>query len=91
MVIGNFRNYQPSGPQARNCQPSATMQALQGGNKWEVGLGNRMESESLVHRAMALCGGKGDEAGKGGSRCHGVKDLESQVTESGFNSEDHEK
>lgn len=91
MVIESFRNYQPSGPQARNCQPSATMQALQGGNKWEVGLGSRMESESLVHRAMVLCGGKGDETGKGGTSCHGVKDLESQVTESGFNSEDHEK
>ena len=61
----------------RNCWPSATMQALQGGNKWEVGLGDRMESDSPVHRAMALHGEKGDETGKGGSSCHGVKDLES--------------
>ena len=69
VVVKSFRNCQPSGPD---------MQALQDGSKWEVGLGNRMESDSLEHRAVGLCGGRGDETGKGSWRCHDVKDLESR-------------
>lgn len=49
VVVKSFRKCQPLGPD---------MQALQGGSKWEVGLGNRMESDSLEHRAMGLCGGR---------------------------------
>lgn len=59
VCVGGHGGGQGGSKDFRNCQPSGPdMQALQGGSKWEVGLGNRMESDPLEHRAMGLCGGR---------------------------------
>lgn len=47
-------------------------------------------SQVTWNRGHWFRGGRGQQIGKGGWKCHGVKDLESQANESGLNPEDHE-